>query len=136
MSTTEIRNSIIEELANIDDELFLQAIKKTIIDTRKNAVYQFSDEEPNKLNEARMQYTSGHNLKTVKGIYEDGIIRLERKISARKHVKVIVTFLEDELQDGAKRLTVKDFSFLKSRKASERYKGSLSDAVIENRKEE
>jgi hypothetical protein len=72
----------------------------------------------------------------VNGIYENGIIRLDRQIQAKKSVKVIVTFLDEELQSDSKRLTVKDFSFFKSREKSKRYKGSLSDAVIEERKSE
>ncbi|HYX08340.1 MAG TPA: hypothetical protein VE912_16535, partial [Bacteroidales bacterium] len=72
----------------------------------------------------------------VKGIYENGIVRLDRRIKAKRSMKVIVTFLDDETQDDSKRLTTKDFSFLKSREDSKRYKGSLSDSVIEDRKEE
>jgi len=72
----------------------------------------------------------------VKGIYEDGIIRLDRKIQAKKSIKVIVTFLDEELQNDSKRLSLKDFSFIKAREKSKRYKGSLSDAVIEDRKAE
>ena len=72
----------------------------------------------------------------VNGIYENGIIKLERRIQAKKSVKVIVTFLDEEFPNDSKRLTVKDFSFLKSREKSKRFTGSLSDAVIEERKSE
>lgn len=72
----------------------------------------------------------------VNGIYENGIVRLDRRIRSRKSVKVIVTFLDDDLQNDTKRLTVNDFSFLKSREKSKRYSGSLSDAVIDERKSE
>lgn len=69
----------------------------------------------------------------VNGIYENGMIRLERKIKATKSVKVIVTFLDEELSKNLNRLELKDFSFMKSREKSKRYEGSLSDAVIDER---
>jgi hypothetical protein len=72
----------------------------------------------------------------VNGTYENGIIRIDRRIQAKKNVKVIVTFLDEELHNDSKRLKIKDFSFLKSREKSKRYKGSLSEAVIEDRKAE
>jgi hypothetical protein len=72
----------------------------------------------------------------VNGIYENGIVRLERNIKAKKAMKVIVTFLDEQLPDDSQRLTTKDFSFSRSREESKRYKGSLSDSVIEDRREE
>jgi len=72
----------------------------------------------------------------VNGIYENGIIRLDRKILAKKTFKVIVTFLDDEFRSKTKRLTTKDFSFQNAREKSRGYQGSLSDAVIEDREAE
>jgi len=72
----------------------------------------------------------------INGIYENGVIRLERKIQAKKSIKVIVTFLDEELTNDSKRLSSSDFSFLKSREKSKRYKGSLSEAVVNDRKAE
>ena len=72
----------------------------------------------------------------VNGIYENGVVRLDKKIITRKSGKVIVTFLDEELHDKPKRLSTNDFSFLVSREKSKRYKGSLSDSVIEDRKAE
>ena len=72
----------------------------------------------------------------VNGVYENGIVRLDRQIQAQKKMKVIVTFLDEELAENTHRFTTKDFSFLKSREKSKRFKGSLSDAVIEDRKAE
>ncbi len=72
----------------------------------------------------------------VKGTYENGIVRLHRRILAKRSVEVIVTFLDEELKDERNRLTANDFSFLKARENSKRYKGNLSDSVIEDRKEE
>ena len=72
----------------------------------------------------------------INGTYENGVIRLERRIQAKKTIKVIVTFLDEELINESKRLIANDFSFLKSREKSKRFKGSLSDAVIDDRKAE
>jgi hypothetical protein len=73
---------------------------------------------------------------TVNGVYENGIVRLDRKIRAKKKMKVIVTFLDEEQANEPKRLKIEDFSFLEAREKSKRFKGSLSDAVIEDRKSE
>jgi len=54
----------------------------------------------------------------VNGIYENGIVRLDRQIQTQKTLKVIVTFLDDELTIYGNRLNTKDFSFLKSREKS------------------
>lgn len=68
----------------------------------------------------------------IEGIYENGKVRLNRKIQTKKAMKVIVTFLEDN-DSNNNRLSIADFSFLKSRKKSKRYKGTISDSVIEER---
>ena len=74
----------------------------------------------------------------VAGTYQNGQINLDRKYISKNPVKVIVTFLEDvaEENDVEKKLTMSDFSFTESRKALEHYKGSFSDAVIEERRSE
>lgn len=72
----------------------------------------------------------------VNGTYANGVITLEKNIRSKKSLKVIVTFLDDEIQHDSKRLTSKDFSFRKSRVKSKRYVGSLSDAIIDDRKSE
>ena len=74
----------------------------------------------------------------VAGTYQNGHIHLEKEFLSKKPVKVIVTFLEDieDQEQPEKRLTLEDFSFLKSQKALEHYKGSFSDAVIEERRSE
>ncbi|MCF8371251.1 MAG: hypothetical protein K9H64_06500 [Bacteroidales bacterium] len=72
----------------------------------------------------------------VNGTYENGIVRLGKKIKFKSPRKVVVTFLEDEVQDDPKRLSVQDFSFLKAREKSKKLKSSLSDAIIEERKAE
>lgn len=73
---------------------------------------------------------------TVSGVYENGVITLERKVRSKRSMKVIVTFLDEEIQHDPKRLTTLDFSFKQSREISKRYDDSLSDAVIDDRKSE
>ena len=72
----------------------------------------------------------------VGGTYQNGHINLDKEYVSKNPVKVIVTFLEDveEQKQAGKRLTLADFSFLESQKVLENYKGSLSDAVIEERR--
>lgn len=72
----------------------------------------------------------------INGTYENGVIRLEKRIQARKTIKVIVTFLDEKLTNESRRFTTNDFSFHKSREKSKRHKGSLSDVVIDDRKAE
>jgi len=72
----------------------------------------------------------------VHGTYEDGVIKLDRNISLKKKFKVIVTFLETDLPNEPKRLMAKDFSFNKARKISKNLKSSLSDTIIEERRNE
>lgn len=75
-------------------------------------------------------------LISVEGIYHNGQIRLNDKVSFDQETKVIVTFLEDpETTPKAKRLTFDDFSFRRTREALSQHKGSFSDAVIEERRE-
>lgn len=70
----------------------------------------------------------------VKGIYENGLVKLEKELPIKQPAKVIVTFLEYPDNTVSKKLSLNDFSFLSARKKSESFKGSLSDAVIEERK--
>lgn len=71
----------------------------------------------------------------LKGIYENGIIKLEKPPQSDKPIMVIVTFLEEEESKEEKPLSLEDFSFMKTRALLADYKGSLSDAVIEERRE-
>jgi uncharacterized membrane protein YukC len=72
----------------------------------------------------------------VNGTYQNGVITLEKKIRSKKSLKVIVTFLDEELHHETKRLTSNDFSFKKSREKSQKFIGSLSESVIDERKSE
>lgn len=71
---------------------------------------------------------------TVLGTYHDGNITLDKQFDSPKPVKVSVTFLEEVTIKNGKRLSLTDFSFFKSREILKDYKGSLSDAVIEERR--
>lgn len=71
---------------------------------------------------------------TIKGIYENGKISLQEKVKTTKQVNVIVTFLENVEIPNSGNLDLRKFSFNKSRELLKDYKGSLSDAVVEERR--
>lgn len=73
---------------------------------------------------------------TVLGTFKDGYVKLDREYSSDTPVKVIVIFLEDIKSSSVKNLSLSDFSFAKSQENLENYKGSLSDAVVEERRSE
>ena len=68
------------------------------------------------------------------GTYQNGYVKLDKEYSSINPVKVIVTFLEEVEIRSEKRILLSDFSFTKSQKNLENYKGSFSDAVIEERR--
>ena len=70
----------------------------------------------------------------VVGTYQNGYIKLDKDYPSNNPVKVIVTFLEDIQTSSEKGLLLSDFSFAKSQKNLENFKGSFSDAVIEERR--
>jgi len=70
----------------------------------------------------------------VKGTYNKGNITLDKALAIDKTVKVTVLFDEEDIDINQKRLSLNDFSFLKSRELLKDVKGSLSDAVIEERR--
>jgi hypothetical protein len=68
------------------------------------------------------------------GTYENGYLKLDKDFKTDNPVKVIVTFLEEiqiKSEDG---LELKDFSFSKSKKNLQNYKGSFAESVIEDRR--
>lgn len=67
----------------------------------------------------------------LNGTYHKGKLTLDKTIDSDKPLKVIVTFLEEEAEAKQKK---SKFSFEKSRKLLADYKGSFSEAVIEERK--
>ena len=70
----------------------------------------------------------------VKGVYKDGRVIFREKIKTEKPVNVIITFLEEVKAPVEEKLDMSKFSFKKARKLLESYKGSLSDAIIEERR--
>ena len=70
----------------------------------------------------------------VVGTYQNGYVKLDQDYSSNNPVKVIVTFLEDVQIESDKGLTLADFSFSKSQKNLENYKGSFSATIVEERR--
>lgn len=69
----------------------------------------------------------------IVGTYLNGVIKLNENYNSTNPVKVIVTFLEDENSTIDNQLNLSDFSFSKSQKNLENFKGSLSDTIINER---
>jgi hypothetical protein len=72
----------------------------------------------------------------ISGTYLNGYVTLDTAVSSEKPVRVIIKFLDDMETDSPERLFLSDFSFAESRKATEGYKGSFSDELIEERRSE
>jgi len=72
----------------------------------------------------------------IVGTYQNGYVKLGKEYLSDNPIKVIVTFLEDVQTQSGEGLSLSDFSFAKSQKNLENYKGLLSDAVIEERRTE
>ena len=72
----------------------------------------------------------------VVGTYQNGYVKLDKEYSTTNPVKVIVTFLEDVQSQADKGYSLADFSFSKSQKNLENYKGSFSEEIIEERRAE
>ena len=70
----------------------------------------------------------------VVGTYQNGYVKLDKEYVAEKPVKVIVTFLEDVETTSEKALSLSDFSFAKSKQALADYKGSFSDTLVKERR--
>jgi len=70
----------------------------------------------------------------VKGVYKDGKVIFREKIKTVKPVNVIITFLEEVKAPVEEKLDMSKFSFKKARKLLESYEGSLSEAIIEERR--
>jgi hypothetical protein len=70
----------------------------------------------------------------VVGTYQNGYVKLDKDYSSDVPVKVIVTFLEEIQNESSVGLSLSDFSFAKSQKNLENFKGSFSDTVVEERR--
>ncbi|MDX2195002.1 MAG: hypothetical protein NW207_01175 [Cytophagales bacterium] len=71
---------------------------------------------------------------SIVGTYQNGFIKLDKDYTTKNPVKVIVTFLEDVQTESENGLSLKDFSFLKSKKNLDSFKGSFADTLIEERR--
>lgn len=70
------------------------------------------------------------------GTYQNGRLKLDTEYITATPVKVIVTFLEEIHSKSDNGMSLTDFSFAKSRKNLEGFKGSFSEAVVAERREE
>lgn len=69
----------------------------------------------------------------LSGIYKNGHITLDEKVSAKNPVKVIVTFIGDDVEVQQSSAGNHSFSFLAGQQLLNDLKGNLSDIVIEDR---
>jgi hypothetical protein len=70
----------------------------------------------------------------VLGTYQNGYVKLDREYPSDSPLKVILTFLDDVNTSSKRTMSFTDFSFAKSQENLADYKGSLSDAVEEERR--
>jgi hypothetical protein len=73
---------------------------------------------------------------SIVGTYQNGYLKLDKDYSSVNPVKVIVTFLEEVQSESEKGLSLNDFSFSKSKKNLENFKGSFTETVVEERRTE
>jgi hypothetical protein len=73
---------------------------------------------------------------SIIGTFQNGNFTLDKHFSAKKPVKVIVNFLEEIQFDSDEPLDLDSFSFSESKKNLKNFKGSFSEAVIEERRSE
>jgi len=71
---------------------------------------------------------------SIAGKYHNGCVEFDKEFISDKPVRVIVTFLEDVEVKTEKRLLLSDFNFAKSQENLKKFKGSLSEAIIEERR--
>ena len=70
----------------------------------------------------------------IRGVFDNGKLKLNEKVNFSKPLKVIVTFLEEIQEDKDELIDLKKISFLKSQKVLKDFKGSLSDTIIAERR--
>jgi hypothetical protein len=71
---------------------------------------------------------------SVRGVYENGEVKIKEKVSITRETPVIITFLDDLQDEETKKMDLSEFSFNRSKDILKDYKGSLSDTVIEERR--
>lgn len=72
----------------------------------------------------------------LSGIYFKGKLSLDTPFQSEKPVKVTVSFPSPKSKIKNKKLKVSDFSFLQTQELLKDYKGSFSDEVITERRNE
>ena len=72
----------------------------------------------------------------LRGVYENGNVTLNRLVPVNGRVDVVVTFLEEIEEPVTKNLNTHAFSFAKSREILRDFKGSLSEEVLMERRNE
>jgi hypothetical protein len=73
---------------------------------------------------------------SIVGTYINGYLKLDNDYSTKNPVKVIVTFIEEIQNKSEKELNLSDFSFSKSKRNLENFKGSFAETVVEERRSE
>ena len=73
---------------------------------------------------------------SIVGTYINGYLKLDKDYSTKNPVKVIVTFTEEIQNKSEKELNLSDFSFSKSKRNLENFKGSFAETVVEERRSE
>ena len=73
---------------------------------------------------------------SIVGTYQNGYLKLDKDYTTKNPVKVIVTFLEEVQSQSEQGLALTDFSFSKSKKNLEDFKGSFAETVIDERRVE
>ena len=73
---------------------------------------------------------------SIVGTYINVYLKLDKDYSTKNPVKVIVTFLEEIQNKSEKELNLSDFSFSKSKRNLENFKGSFAETVLEERRSE
>ena len=68
-------------------------------------------------------------------MYQEGQLILKESVVFAKPVKVIVTFLEEPDSITEKKIDLTQFSFARARMLSKEIKGTLSDVLIEERRD-
>lgn len=71
----------------------------------------------------------------VVGTYQNGYVKLDKEYASNTPLRVIVTFLDDVQAELETVLSLSDFSFAKSQENLDHVKTSLSDEVIDERRE-
>jgi len=71
---------------------------------------------------------------SIVGTYQNGYLKLDKDITTKNPVKVIVTFLEEIQNISENGIDLTDFSFSKSKKNLENFKGSFSGTIVKERR--